>query len=149
MIPEGFQRMRFPPSAFVEMTGPIYGRRLDGNFTLGFRVEEKHTNAAGVCHGGMIATLGDMLITVGSNIQSGQSRFLPTISMTCDYLAAAKVGAWVEGRVEVLRVTRNLLFASGVLSVAGDGPVARVSGVLKVAGDPDARFHPDRYFDPV
>ena len=149
MIPAGFQRLKFPPSAFVEMTGPIYGRRADGHFTLGFRVEDKHTNAAGVCHGGMIATACDMLITVGSNIQSGQSRFLPTISMTCDYLAPAKRGAWVEGRVEVLRVTRNLLFATGVLEIAGEGPVARVSGVMKVAGDPDPRFHPDRYFDPA
>jgi uncharacterized protein (TIGR00369 family) len=149
MIPEGFQRLSFPPSAFVQMTGPIYGRRTDGIFTLGFRVEDKHCNAAGVCHGGMIATVCDMLITVGANIQSGQSRFLPTVSMTCDYLAPAKHGAWVEGRVDVLRVTRNLLFASGLLEVAGDGPVARVSGVMKVSGEPDPRFHPDIYFQPI
>lgn len=148
-IPAGFVRLSFPPSAFVEMTGPMYGRRAQGVFTLGFRVEPRHCNAIGVCHGGMIATVCDMLLTVGSNIQSGQSRFLPTISMTCDFLAAAREGSWIEGRVEVLRTTRNLLFASGVLEVAGEGPVARASGVMKLAGEPDPRFHPDRYFDPT
>jgi uncharacterized protein (TIGR00369 family) len=146
MVPAGFVRLSFPPSAFVEMTGPMYGRREGGGFTLGFVVEAKHCNAAGVCHGGMIATACDMLLTVGSNIQSNQSRFLPTISMTCDFLAAVKEGSWVEGRVSVLRTTRNLLFASGVLEVPGGGAVARASGVMKLAAEPDPRFHPDRYF---
>jgi uncharacterized protein (TIGR00369 family) len=144
-IPAGFTRISFPPSPFVEMTGPMYGRRENGEFTLGFIVERKHCNAAGVCHGGMVATVCDMLLTVGSNIQSGQSRFLPTISMTCDFLAGAKEGAWLEGRVTVLRVTKNLLFASAILEGA-EGPVARASGVMKVSGEPDPRFHPDRYF---
>lgn len=147
-IPAGFVPLSFPPSAFVEMTGPLYGRREGGVFTLGFRVEPKHCNAAGVCHGGMIATVCDMLLTVGSNIQSSQSRFLPTISMSCDFLAAAKEGAWLEGRVTVLRTTRNLLFASALLEAA-EGPVARASGVMKVSAEPDPRFHPDRYFQPA
>ena len=145
-IPPGFVPLSFPPSAFVEMTGPMYGRREGGIFTLGFRVEPRHCNAAGVCHGGMIATVCDMLLTVGSNIQSNQSRFLPTISMTCDFLAAAQEGAWVEGRVQVLRTTRNLLFASGLLEAAA-GPVARASGVMKLSAEADPRFHPDRYFE--
>jgi len=145
VIPPDFVRLTFPPSAFVEMAGPLYGRRRDGDFTLGFRVEPKHCNAIGVCHGGMIATVCDMLLTVGSNIQSNQSRFLPTISMTCDFLAPAREGAWVEGRVTVLRVTRNLLFASGILDVAGE-PVARASGVMKLTPEADPKFHPDQYF---
>ena len=147
-IPEGFVPISFPPSPFVEMTGPMYGRRAGGDFTLGFIVLPKHCNAAGVCHGGMIATVCDMLLTVGSNIQSNQSRFLPTISISCDFLAGAKEGAWLEGQVSVLRVTRNLLFASCVIEARGEGPVARASGVMKVSGEPNPRFHPDRYFQP-
>ena len=147
MTPEGFRILTLPPSGFMQATGPVHGKREAGRFTLGFRVEERHCNAAGVCHGGMIATLCDMLLTVGSNIQSAQSRFLPTISFTCDFLAPAALGAWLEGRVEVLRTTRNLLFASGMLEAAGEGPVARTSGVMRLAADPDPRFHPDRYFE--
>ena len=148
MIPAGFQALSFPPSRFVEANGPIYGRRGADGFVMGLLVLPHHCNAAGVCHGGMLATLADMLLTVGSNIQSGQSRFLPTVSMTCDYLAPVPEGAWVEGRVQVLRATRNLLFASGLLEVGGEA-VLRASGVMKLAAETDPRFHPDRYFQPT
>ena len=147
-VPEGFRLLRLPASGFMNANGPFHARRDGGRFVLGLRVEERHCNAVGVCHGGMIATMCDMLLTVGSNIQSNQSRFMPTVSMTCDFLASPKLGDWIEGRVEVLRVTRNLLFASGVLVVAGE-PVARTSGVMKVPAEADPRFHPDRYFDPA
>lgn len=147
MIPEGFRPLRLPPSGFMDNNGPFHALWDGERFLLGLLVEERHCNARGVCHGGMIATMCDMLLTVGSNIQSGQSRFLPTISMTCDFLAPASMGSWIEGRVDILRVTRNLLFASGTLGAAGEGLIARTSGVLKIAGEPDPRFHADRYFD--
>jgi acyl-coenzyme A thioesterase PaaI-like protein len=67
--------------------------------------------------------------------------------MTCDFLAPARHGDWLEGRVEVHKVTRNLLFASALLEGAGE-PVARASGVLRISGDPDPRFAPERYFEP-
>jgi uncharacterized protein (TIGR00369 family) len=142
-----FRPLRLPPSAFLAATGP-YEAAWDGErFVLGFRVQDRHCNAAGMCHGGMLATLCDVLLTVGSNIQSGSSRFLPTISMTCDYLAPAGNGAWIEGRLAILRTTRNLLFASGLLEIPRQGPIVRTSGVMKVGGEPDPRFHRDRYFD--
>jgi uncharacterized protein (TIGR00369 family) len=147
-LPEGFRLLRLPASGFLEANGPFHARWDGLRFVLGLRIEARHCNAGGVCHGGMLATLCDMLLTIGSNIQSGQSRFLPTVSINCDFLAPAPLGAWVEGRLEVLRVTRHLLFASGLLEVAGEGPIARTSGVMKIGGEVDARFASDRYFDP-
>jgi uncharacterized protein (TIGR00369 family) len=146
MTPEGYSPLRLPASPYMQANGPFYAKWDGERFVLGLRVEDRHCNAIGACHGGMIATLCDVLLTVGSNIQSGQSRFLPTISMTCDFLAPADEGAWIEGRLDVLRTTRNLLFAAGVLEVASSGPVARTSGVLKISGERDPRFAVDRYF---
>jgi uncharacterized protein (TIGR00369 family) len=140
-----FRPLRLPPSAYLHANGPFLAHFDGQRFVLGFRVEPRHCNAAGQCHGGMLATLCDVLLTVGANIQSGLSRFLPTVSMTCDYLAPAPEGAWIEGRLEVLRVTRNLLFASGLLEISGEGPIVRTSGVMRVRGEPDERFHRDRY----
>ena len=147
MTPDGFRPLRLPPSAFLQANGPFYALWDGERFVLGLRVEPRHCNSMGVCHGGMIATVCDVLLTVGSNIQSRLSRFLATVSMTCDFLAPTREGTWIEGRVEVLRATRNLLFASGVLQVPGEGVIARTSGVLKVAEEADQRFHADRYFD--
>jgi uncharacterized protein (TIGR00369 family) len=147
MTVEGFKRLRLRRSAYLEANGPFFAKWDGERFVLGLRVEDQHCNASGTCHGGMIATLCDVLLTVGSNIQSGQSRFLPTISMTCDFIAPAAKGTWIEGRLAILRTTRRLLFASGLLEVEHEGPIARTSGVLKISGDPDPRFHPDRYFE--
>lgn len=147
MIPGGFRPLRLPASGFLQANGPFHAKWDGATFVLGFRVEERHCNSVGVCHGGMVATLCDILLTIGANIQSRQSRFLPTVSMTCDFLAPAGLGDWLEGRVEVHRVTRNLLFASGLVVSAGGIPVARTSGVMKVGAEPDPRFAAERYFD--
>ena len=143
--PAGFALLDLPASPFVIANGPFHGKWDGERFVLGLRIEEKHCNVIGVCHGGMIMTMADMLLTVGSNIQAGLSRFLPTVSMTCDFLASAKSGDWVEGRVDVLRTTRNLVFSSAVLEIPGGGPVARASAILRLAGEPDGRFARSRY----
>ncbi len=51
--------------------------------------------------------------------------------MSCDYLAPAPLGAWVEGRAEVVRITRNLLFAQGLATADGE-PCLRANGIFKI-----------------
>lgn len=143
-VPEGFRALDLPPSPFVIANGPFHARWEGERFVLAIRIEEKHCNVVGVCHGGMIMTVADMLLTVGSNIQANLSRFLPTISMTCDFLAPVNRGDWLEGRVDVLRTTRNLVFSDGLLSVAGE-PAARASAILRLAAEPDPGFARSRY----
>lgn len=117
---------------FITNNGPFYGR-LDGNRLLfGFRVEERHCNPMKICHGGMLASFADMLMPCAALYQETvpERRFLPTISLQIDYLAPAPLGAWVQGEADVLRSTRNMLFAQGL--VRADGVLAmRVSGVFK------------------
>lgn len=132
-VPEGFTRLPIG-GEFIVANGPLYERMHDGVCQLGFRVEARHTNTMGICHGGMMATFCDMLLPVSALRTRGdlQSRFLPTVSLDIDYLAPAPLGAWVQGEAQVLRVTRSLLFVQGLVSADGE-PVARVSGVFKIA----------------
>ena len=53
------------------------------------------------------------------------------MSLQIDYLAPAPKGAWVEGQAQVLRTTRSLVFAQGLVTADGQ-TVARVSGVFKI-----------------
>jgi uncharacterized protein (TIGR00369 family) len=85
----------------------------------------------GICHGGMLATFADMTLAIGANHAASLARFLPTISLACDFLAPARLGSWVEGRAQVLRVTRTLVFAQCLISADGS-PAVRSSGVLKL-----------------
>ena len=130
-IPEGFQARRFG-EGFVSVNGPLYTRRIDGRFQLGFRVERRHCNPMGICHGGMMATFCDMLLPLSAHVLSDVGkRFLPTINLQIDYLGPASLGAWVQGEAQVLRVTRSMVFAQG-LATADGAPAVRVSGIFKI-----------------
>ena len=131
-VPEGFRAREFG-GGFMAVNGPLYARKTDAGVQLGFRVEERHCNPMRICHGGMMATFCDMLLPMTIHRKSKEVglRFLPTISLQVDYLAPAELGAWVEGEADVLRTTRTLVFAQGLVSADGK-PCARVSGIFKI-----------------
>lgn len=144
-VPEGFTLMRMPTNPFIDGIGPLYGRLEDERFVLGIRIERRHCNPGGTCHGGMIMTLSDMLLLMGSNIEGRVNRYFTTVNVTCDFIGPAQEGDWVEGRMQVLRVARSLVFAQGLFTT-GDAMVARCSGILKPVSEPDPRYDGRRYF---
>jgi uncharacterized protein (TIGR00369 family) len=131
-IPAGFVERRFG-DGFIGVNGPLYARRIDGGVQLGFRVERRHCNMMGICHGGMMATFCDMLLPISAHVLSTEigNRFLPTINLQIDFLATTPLGAWVQGQAQLLRSTRSLVFMQGLVH-ADDVPVARVSGIFKI-----------------
>ena len=131
-VPEGFRAREFG-GGFIGVNGPLYARRNEAGFQLGFRVEERHCNPMGICHGGMMASFCDMLLPISIHRKSPEvsMRFLPTINLQIDYLAPAPLGSWVQGEAQVLRVTRSMVFAQGLVT-ADSVPAARVSGIFKI-----------------
>jgi uncharacterized protein (TIGR00369 family) len=130
-IPAGFAPLRLS-MGFLEAVGPLYGKWADDRLLLGFRIETRHCNPGNVAHGGMMATFADMLLPIASRFQSKTDMgFLPTVNLTCDYLAPAPLGAWIEGHADPVRTTKNLLFAQG-LATADAQPVLRANGIFKI-----------------
>ena len=131
-VPEGFRAREFG-GGFIGVNGPLYARRSEAGFQLGFRVEGRHCNPMGICHGGMMATFCDMLLPISAHVMSKElaDRFLPTINLQIDYLAASSLGAWVQGEAQLLRATRSLVFMQGLVQADGVS-VARVSGIFKI-----------------
>ena len=129
-VPEGFGQVHIG-GEFATRNGPLYARWHDGHSQMGFRVGPGHINPGKNCHGGMLAMFADILIWTAAQYQSDIPRqFLPTITLQMDFMAAAPLGAWVQGQAEILRVTRNLIFSEGL--VYADGTLAlRTSGVFK------------------
>lgn len=128
--------------AFIEHVGPLYVSVAGGGFRLGFRVQSRHTNPLGICHGGMMATFADMLLPMAVlHAWEGPRHFLPTIGLQIDYLGPSRLGAWVEGRAELLRRTRNMVFAQGLVTADGE-PALRVSGTFKIANAIPADLRP-------
>ena len=143
-VPDGFKVLAVGGD-FVALNGPLYVRSVaqaDGSKLrhLGFRVEKRHTNPMGNCHGGMLATFADMLLPMLAHRQSPELRnqFLPTVSLQIDYLAPSPLGAWVQGDAQVLRVPGNLAFVQGLIT-ADNVPALRVSGIFKIGKPFDPR----------
>ncbi len=139
-VPPGFVALAMG-TGFMGINGPLWLRHEGPLLLIGFRVEARHCNPMGNCHGGMLASFSDMLLPLSIHRTSPEIglKFLPTISLQLDYLAPAPLGAWVQGEVQVLRVTRNLVFAQGLTSADGE-PAVRISGIFKI-GKP---FKPDQ-----
>jgi len=130
-VPEGFRPFRFS-FGFLEAIGPLYGKWDGARLLMGFRAEERHCNPGQVVHGGMMATFADMLLPIAARMQSkADVGFAPTVNLTLDYLAPARLGAWVEGAAEFLRAGKTLFFAHGTASA--DGVLClRASAIFKV-----------------
>ena len=141
-IPAGFRP--FPAGGpYMAVNGPIYVLREGPEIRFGMRVEQRHCNPMGNLHGGMTASFCDMLLPLSVHHKTPEvgRRILPTISLQLDYLAPAPLGCWLEGTAELLRATRSLVFAQGL--VMADGvPCARASGVFKIGPAFPDDIHP-------
>ena len=131
-IPEGFKPRRFG-DGFIAVNGPLYVKKLERGILLGFRVEARHCNPMGICHGGMISTFCDMLLPISAHYLTEDlgRRFLPTINLQVDFLAPSPKGAWVQGEAQLLRATRSMVFMQGLVTADGQS-VARVSAIFKI-----------------
>jgi uncharacterized protein (TIGR00369 family) len=128
--PAGFEPVGIG-GTFASHVGPFFGRWHDGRLQLGFRVAAQHTNPGQCCHGGMLSTFVDIVLSSAAHYQTDIPRqFLPTISLQADYMAVAPLGAWVQGQADILKVTGALIFSQGLV-VADGVTVVRASGVFR------------------
>lgn len=104
---------------------------------LGVRIAEKHCNARGTAHGGLLMTLAD--IALGHNLAYSEDppASLTTVNLSADFAGSAKLGDWLEARVDVQRLGGRLAFANAYLSV-GEERIVRASAVFVRGGRPEA-----------
>lgn len=137
-VPEGFAP-RPVGGGFLQGVGPIYARRGEGERRVryGFLVGRQHCNPMDICHGGMLATLADVVLGLEGVRQAGGRGHFTTVSLTTDFLAPVPLGAWVEAEAELLSRGRSMLFVQGLFTVGGT-PVLRASGVFRLPSPPPA-----------
>ena len=119
------------PGAFLDHVGPVYARGTGEERVLGLLIEDRHTNAHGTAHGGLLATLVDF--SLGRAVHAAlEDAGAVTVSLTTDYLAAAKPGQFVEAHTEVERLGGKLAFADCSLRTSDGEEVVRGRGVFAV-----------------
>jgi len=127
--PEGWvHAQQFDP--FEAYLGPYFDRVRDGLREYAFIVDDRHTNAAGIAHGGALMTFADSCL--GYSIWDATDRSpCVTISQQTNFLAAAKVGDLITCRPEVMRKTREIIFMRADLRVA-DATICTATAVWRI-----------------
>jgi acyl-coenzyme A thioesterase 13 len=134
-VPEGYeivQRTQGP--TFAGLAGPFYAKREGRDVSLGLRIEQRHLNSRGSCHGGLLATLADIALGYAcvAASEDGQSRNFVTIDLAVEYLAPTQAGDWLYSEVKVINADTRTAAAAGHLLVDGR-PVARISANFRMA----------------
>ncbi|MEQ8344803.1 MAG: PaaI family thioesterase [Sneathiellaceae bacterium] len=134
-VPPGFSE-RPTRGAFARLIGPYFERPGADPVLRGFQVEERHTNALGIAHGGMVMSFLDSVLA-GAVGRVAKGSFV-TLRMTTDFLAPARLGDWVEGQAVVTRATRSVCYVRGEARV-GSRRVASADAVFRLL----QRQHPE------
>jgi acyl-coenzyme A thioesterase 13 len=103
------------PGPFLEHVGPVLA---DGD-VLALRIAPHHLNRSGMAQGGLLATLVDFALGRAIRSSADEGRRAATVSLTTDFLGAAREGDLVEARTEVERLGGTLAFADCSLTVEG------------------------------
>lgn len=122
-----------PFGPFHELVGPIYYKKTEEGYAIGFLAETKHRNRGDMIHGGMIAMLADTAITWANKHSRQPAPSALTTNLSISMMGKAKPGDWIEARVEVIRAGRRLLF-SNCFIWANDQRIAQATGQFLVVG---------------
>ena len=120
------------PEGYPALIGPFWYRRGEGGFRYGFPAEPRHLNLGGVVHGGMLMSFADDVL--GMTVWEAAGRKpCTTVQLSTQFISPARAGEFVEGRAEVLRSTRSVVFVRGLVTV-GDRTVIHADGIWKILG---------------
>ncbi len=130
--PAGFTKIE-DLGPFAEHLGPFYLRDSgDDRPVLGLYAADEHANRGGAVHGGLLATVCDFALGYAVRAQADDDiSGAVTVSLTTDYLAIAKPGAWLEARANVEKLGGRLAFADCAVT-ADSREVVRARAVFSV-----------------
>lgn len=128
MTPPGFTPFE-RSSPFLDLIGPLLCRSDGADLEFALTIDERHVNARGLAHGGVLATLADVALGYASATTSDPPARLITASLVIDYVSAAEVGETVIATTDVQRVGRRMAFANCYLR-SGERRIVRASAVF-------------------
>ena len=134
-IPSGFEP-HFRKSPFTDPWEPLYSKKTDKSVTMGLRLSKAHTNARGLVHGGLIASLADNSMGYSCAQATDWTTSFVTVSLSVDYVGAARIGQWLAAECEVIRTGSTLCFAQSLIK-ADDAVIARANATFRVVPKPN------------
>ena len=139
VAPAGFVA-HFRKSKVTDPWEPLFSRSLADAVQVGVWLRDVHCNSRGLVHGGVIATLADnamglSLVQMVMATPAGQTDSkigAVTIGLSVDYVAAAKIGQWMQIEPRVVKAGRSLGFVQALITADGE-VIARANSTFRIS----------------
>jgi acyl-coenzyme A thioesterase 13 len=136
-IPVGFVPANFSPG-FLDHSGPYFLKPVSPGFVVGCRVSAHHMNYRDAAHGGVLATMADVALSWAIYSSEVPHPNVSTISLTTNFLSAARLGDWIEASSVIDRTGKNIAYVHGAIRTSAK-LIMTMSGVFNVVrGEPHA-----------
>ena len=122
-------------SGFMKHNGGILFRELSKKeYEFKTKINKNHLNAAGITHGGYIASIIDAGAGTGAHRSSGNQPCV-TISLDINFIHSTKLDDEIIGFVKIQKKTKSMIFLICHLESKGK-IIATASGIWKILSRP-------------
>lgn len=110
-LPDDYQTM--PGFDLAEdHIGPFYFRRINDEMECAFEAAERHCNANGTVHGGVLMTFADYALCMAATDGYAEESCV-TVSFSSEFTSAAELGKVVSCKPRVSKKTGGMVFLTG------------------------------------
>lgn len=103
----------------------------DGVLTVALEAQDHLANDnLGIVHGGAMMTFADMALGCAIGQANNFKTNFVTVQLSCNLVAAGRVGQLITCNPEIVRQTSSLIFVRGVIEAEGK-PLASAEGIFK------------------
>jgi len=117
-------------TGFIHLVGPLWERKVDGDYEFALITQDKHHNRRGMVQGGVMMTFADRTCGMTARLVTGKQH-MATVQLDTHFVEAGKIGDILISRPRVVRSTRSLIFMSTEVMVEGRC-VVMANGVFKI-----------------
>ena len=125
-----FEQISLNPGFMKHNGGVLFRTISDTEYEFKSTINENHLNAAGITHGGYIASIIDSGAGTGA-YRSANNSMCVTISLDIKFIGATKLGDEITGFVKILKRTKSMIFLICHLK-NNEKIIASASGIWKI-----------------
>ena len=125
-----FEQISLKPGFMKHNGGLLFKIISENEYQFKTIIRESHLNAAGITHGGFIASVVDAGAGTAAH-RAADNNPCVTISLELKFISAVKLGQELIGTTKIQKKTKSMVFLTCELKVS-DKIVATASGVWKI-----------------
>ena len=138
---QDFEQVSLKPGFMKHNGGLLFRTISKDEYEFKTTIKENHLNAAGITHGGFIATFVDAGAGSAAHRAANQGVCV-TISLELKFISAVKLGQELVGKTKIQKKTKSMIFLTCKLTVENK-IVATASGIWKILNKELAKTRPN------